>query len=85
VKQIEEIRGKPSSDLKTMIETTREDLFKMRFLATTEPVDHPHKVEEARRRIARIKTVLRQRELEAAKSAAPAPAPSPAKTTEAKK
>jgi ribosomal protein L29 len=41
----------------------------MKFLATTEPVDHPHKVDDARKRIARINTILRQRELEASKKA----------------
>ena len=82
-KLIEEIRGKPSSDLTTLLETTREELFKMRFAATTEPIDHPHRIEELRRKIARVQTVLRQRELEAqskaSKTAAAAPAvPAPA-------
>jgi len=63
-KEIEDLRGKPVADLKTLLEQTRDELFKMKFLATTEPVDHPHKVGDARRRIARINTVLRQRELE---------------------
>jgi large subunit ribosomal protein L29 len=72
-KEIEDFRGKPVADLKNLIEQTREELFKMKFAATTEPVDHPHKVTDARRRIARINTILRQRELEAAKTAAKAP------------
>ena len=75
-KLIEEIRGKPTTDLQTLLDTTREELFKMRFAATTEPIDHPHKIEEMRRKIARIKTVLRQRELEAKSKQAPAPAAS---------
>ena len=82
-KLIEEIRGKPTGDLHTLLDTTREELFKMRFAATTEPIDHPHKIEEMRRKIARIQTVLRQRELEQKKTtetkpaaAAPAPAAS---------
>ena len=44
----------------------------MRFAATTEPIDHPHKIEGARRKIARIHTVLKQREIEAKAKAAPA-------------
>ena len=72
-KQIEEIKGKPTADLNTLLETTREELFKMRFAATTEPVDHPNKIGDARRRIARINTILRQRELEATAKAAVAP------------
>jgi len=73
-KEIEDLRGKPVADLKNLVDQTREELFKMKFAATTEPVDHSHKVGEARRRIARINTILRQRELEAAQKAAPAPA-----------
>jgi len=65
-KEIEDLRGKPVADLKTLLETTRDELFKMKFAATTEPVDHPNKISDARRRIARINTILRQRELEAA-------------------
>ncbi len=65
-KQMEDLRGKPVADLKALLEQTRDELFKMKFLATTEPVDHPHKVGDARRRIARINTILRQRELEKA-------------------
>ena len=68
-KQIEDLRGKPVADLKNLLEQTRDELFKMKFAATTEPVDHPHKVNDARKRIARINTVLRQRELEAQKKA----------------
>jgi large subunit ribosomal protein L29 len=71
-KKFEDLRGKPVADLKTALEETRAELFKMKFLATTEPVDHPHKVDDARKRIARINTVLRQRELEATKKAAAA-------------
>jgi large subunit ribosomal protein L29 len=63
-KEIADLRGKPVADLKTLLDTTRDELFKMKFQATTEPVDHPHKVSDARRRIARINTILRQRELE---------------------
>ena len=74
MKEMEELRGKPSADLKTLIETARDELFKMRFAATTEPVDHPNKIQDTRRRIARIETILRQRELESAAQKAPAEA-----------
>jgi large subunit ribosomal protein L29 len=73
MKEMEELRGKTLSDLKALTESTREELFKMRFAATTEPVDHPNKIQEARRRIARIETLIKQRDLEAAKSAQPQP------------
>lgn len=89
-KLMEELRGKPTSDLKTLLENTREELFKIRFASTTEPIDHPNKVGEARRRIARIETILRQRDIEAKKQAPPpapkpaAPAPAPAAAPAAK-
>lgn len=79
-KEIDEIKGKPTADLTALLETTREELFKMRFAATTEPIDHPHKIEGARRKIARIQTVIRQRELEAKAKAAAAPAAATAQT-----
>ena len=82
---IDDLRGKPVADLKGLLDTTRDELFKMKFLATTEPVDHPHNVSEARRLIARINTVLRQREIEAAKKAAPATTARETATTAGKK
>jgi large subunit ribosomal protein L29 len=74
MKEIEELRGKPVVDLKGMVDSTREELFKMRFASTTEPVDHPNKIKDARRKIARIRTILRQREIEAARTEQQAPA-----------
>lgn len=68
-KEIDDLRGKPVADLKTLLDDTRNELFKMKFLATTEPVDHPHKINDARKLVARINTILRQRELEASKKA----------------
>jgi len=68
-KEIDDLRGKPVADLKNLLDQTRDELFKMRFAATTEPVDHPNKISDARRTIARINTLLRQRELEKARTA----------------
>lgn len=64
----EDLRGKPAPELKTLLDATREELFKMRFAATTEPVDHPNKIQEARKRIARIQTRLRQLEIQDAQA-----------------
>ncbi|MBI3723470.1 50S ribosomal protein L29 [bacterium] len=74
MKIMEELKGKPTADLKVLLDNTREELFKIRFASTTEPVDHPNKITEARRKIARIHTILRQRDIEAKKQAQPAAA-----------
>lgn len=66
---LEEIRGLATEDLVSKVEDSREELFKMRYARATESVENTNQVRQTRKRIARIKTVLRERELEAAKSA----------------
>jgi large subunit ribosomal protein L29 len=46
----------------TLKEAT-EDLFKLKFQASTEKLDAPSNLRKTRREIARLKTVLREREL----------------------
>lgn len=41
---------------------TQQSLFKLRFQAATEKLDAPSSLRKLRREIARIKTVLRERE-----------------------
>lgn len=64
---LEEIRGLATEDLSKASANAREEMFKKRFQSAMEAVDNTAHVRELRKRIARIKTVLRQRELEAAK------------------
>ncbi len=64
---LEEIRGLATEDLSKASANAREEMFKKRFQSAMEAVDNTAQVRELRKRIARIKTVLRQRELEAAK------------------
>ena len=71
MRTIEEIRGLPVDDLKKAIADAREDIFKKRFAAATESVDHTKHLRETRKEVARLNTVLRERELAAAKNAAP--------------
>lgn len=61
--ELKSLRMKSTADLRVLLDATRAELFKARFAAVTDPVDHPHKIQDSRRRIARIKTILRQREL----------------------
>jgi large subunit ribosomal protein L29 len=52
------------------LKQTQKDLFKLRFQASTEKLDAPSNLKKLRRLIARINTVLRERELRDAKAAA---------------
>jgi large subunit ribosomal protein L29 len=59
-----EIREKSVDDLNTLIGEKRVELFKARIQNHTNQLDSTAKLRGMRRDIARIKTVLRQRELE---------------------
>ena len=65
---MEDIRGMPVADLKKAIEDAREDLFKKRFASATESMDHTKHLRETRKEVARLNTVLRELELEAARA-----------------
>lgn len=60
--KIDELRGKSSEDLLDLIEECKEKLFKLRFAAVTEKVDNPSEIRKLRKTIARVKTILGQRE-----------------------
>jgi large subunit ribosomal protein L29 len=60
-----EIRERNTDDLKTLEQQLRADLFKARIQNHTNQLDSTAKLRGLRRDIARISTVLRQRELEA--------------------
>jgi len=60
----DELRRLPTEDLVAQKDDRREELFNLRFRSVTEPVDDPHRVGGLKREIARINTVLRQREIE---------------------
>jgi large subunit ribosomal protein L29 len=64
-----EIREKETEHLKHELEEKRKHLFDLRSQAVTEKLEDPSQLMKTKRAIARIKTVLRQRELEKASSA----------------
>ncbi len=57
-----ELREKSSEQLQFLIEEARKELFQLKFQSATEKLDRPSKLGELRREVARIKTILRQRE-----------------------
>lgn len=71
---LEEIRGMAPSDLAKAAGDAREELFKKRYAMAVESVENSKDIRELRKRIARLKTVLREKELVKAREAAAATA-----------
>ena len=62
-----ELREMSEEQLQLTLKDAVETLFRLRIQSQTERLDAPSEIRRNRRTIARIKTVLRQRELAAAK------------------
>ena len=50
-------------DLEKEVKELKTELFKLRFSLATSGLDNPLKIKEVRKQIARVKTEIRQREL----------------------
>ena len=61
---INEIRDKSNAELEKTVEDLKVELFDLRFQKATGQIDNPMKIREIRKTIARIKTVLTEREKE---------------------
>ena len=61
--RLSEIRGKDSRELRLDLQALEKERFGLRFRAASEEVSNTARFREIRRTIARIKTVLREREL----------------------
>jgi large subunit ribosomal protein L29 len=66
---VAEIRGRDSRQLQLDMQAMRKEVFGMRFRGASEEVAKTARFREVRRTIARIQTVLRERELRAAEGA----------------
>ena len=66
--KINKIREMSSSELEKELGELKSELFKLRFSLATNGLDNPMKIKEVKKDIARINTILRQRELEEAKN-----------------
>jgi len=69
-KQIEELRGLSDEDLAKELEEAYRQLFTTRLQLSTQQLANTSLPSKTRRRIARIKTLQRERELAAARAAA---------------
>ena len=62
--KVKEIRELTTEQIVAKIKETKEELFNLRFQQATGNLEKPSKIRELRHQIARLKTVMRERELE---------------------
>jgi large subunit ribosomal protein L29 len=58
-----DIRDLKDDEILDQIANAKEELFRLRFRSATQELENPALVKSLRRDIARMKTILRQREL----------------------
>lgn len=78
-----EIRDLHPQEIESQIQKIRSQLFKYRFHAGNDEMQRAGEIRGLRKDIARLKTVLRQRQIDEAKQASATPAESAAGSTEA--
>ena len=59
-----EIRELTNEEIVKKIEEYKEELFNLRFSQATGNLEKPSRIKELRKLVARMKTILRERELE---------------------
>ena len=64
---VKEIREKSNTELLKDIDSLKEELFNLRFQQATGKLENPARMKEVKKSIARIKTVITERELSEAK------------------
>ena len=84
LKNIEEIRGRDTRELKLELQEHRKELFQLHFHGATEAVAKSARFREIRRTVARILTVLGERDRGAEAVPAAKAAAKPAKAAKAK-
>ncbi|MEX2533418.1 MAG: 50S ribosomal protein L29 [Nitriliruptoraceae bacterium] len=61
-----ELRELPDDELRQKLAEGKEELFTLRFQVVTGQLDNPQRIGEVKREIARVLTVLRERDIAAA-------------------
>ena len=64
--KVKEIRELSTKDINDKIVSAKEELFNLRFQQATGSLEKPSRIRELRHEVARLKTVLREREIEEA-------------------
>jgi large subunit ribosomal protein L29 len=64
-----EIRNMDTEELENRLNDTRQELFNLRFQLVTGQLDNSSRIGQVRRQVARMETILREREIAAAEAA----------------
>lgn len=67
--KVTEFREQASDELMARLDSLKEELFNLRFQLATGQLENPSRIRDVRHDVARILTVLRERELENAQEA----------------
>ena len=59
-----ELRNKSGEELESMLESLKSELFNLRFQLAINQLENPHKITEVKHDIARVMTVLREKNAE---------------------
>ena len=60
---VNELMGKTADELQKDLVSAKKELFNLRFQHVTGQLENPVKMREVKREIARVKTILREKEL----------------------
>ena len=69
VMKLEEIRGKDSRELRLDLQALNQELFKLRFHESADEVSETSRFRDVKKTVARIHTILRERDIAAAADA----------------
>jgi large subunit ribosomal protein L29 len=61
--KVREIRAMATEEIRRKLDETREELFNLRFQWSTRQLKDTNRLTQVRRDVARLKTILREREL----------------------
>ena len=64
-----DIRKLTTKELDKKLEESNKELFNLKFAASTGNLEKPHRIKELRHDVAKIKTVIRERQLSEVKEA----------------
>jgi large subunit ribosomal protein L29 len=64
-KEADKLREAGEDELATKYAEAKEELFNLRFQLVTGQLDNPMRIKQVRKQVARILTLMRERELEA--------------------
>lgn len=67
--KMNDIRKLTTEELNKKLDEIKKELFNLKFSAATGNLEKPHKIKELRHDVAKIKTVIRERELSEVKEA----------------